>query len=341
MTLSFIIPAYNASETIIRTLDSICNLALQKEEYEIIVIDDCSIDNTRELVREYSLNHSQVRLLCQPQNHRQGAARNRGINEAKGEYIMLVDADDKVEDGVPHALGVALKTKVDCLFCNYLWMYSDTNVEHRKLPLEDGFVCSGLEFCEKYYETIINTCPISYLWKRAYLLQHGVPFIEDRRMEDFDWIERNVYGARTVGNTTAIIYRVLTYENLQSTTHICSPETSADWAHVSYRRWLFCDEICHNAPQFAANIEFQCRCFVSNVLKIRNISKFSIMSVKRLYDRIGYDAISYFISKGGWKKETQICLKHPYLVMAMDLFMYPIASFGRYMVQLVRKKKKI
>jgi len=64
------------------------------------------------------------------------------------------------------------------------------------------------DFAEHYYETVINTCPISYLWHRDYLLQKGVPFVEDRQMEDFDFIEQNVYNANTIAYSTAIVYRV-------------------------------------------------------------------------------------------------------------------------------------
>ena len=80
---SFIIPAYNASKTIVRCLDSIYRLPLNAEEFEVIVVDDCSIDNTIELVEWYAKNRTNITLLRQPENHRQGAARNRGVLIAK------------------------------------------------------------------------------------------------------------------------------------------------------------------------------------------------------------------------------------------------------------------
>ena len=337
--ISFIIPAYNASKTVIRTLNSISSHNLSKDDYEVIVIDDCSTDNTREIVAEYQELHSNVRLICQPKNHRQGAARNRGLKEAKGKYIMFVDADDVVEDGVKDALCMIEDTGADTVFCNYLWVYSPDKIERRQLPIENGFVTTGEDFAENYYETIVNTCPIAYLWRRDFLINKGVPFVEDRRMEDFDWIEENVYRTSMIAYSDSVIYRVLTSENINSTTHICSPETSADWAHVSYRRMLFCDRIRNESPKFASKIEFQCRCFIANVLKIRNLTKFSPKGVRLLYERIGNDAIDYFVNMGVWKGETAICMKFPQLLIIFDCVMYPAACIGRAVVRKIRKIK--
>ena len=338
--LSFIIPAYNASSTIVRCLDSIYTLALNENDFEVIVVDDCSTDNTVAVIEEYANLHNNLILLRQKENHRQGAARNRGIRESHGEYIMCVDADDEVENGIIQAIDKVKQLNVDVLFCNYLWMYSNDNIEHRKMSLPDGYITSGNDFCEQYFDTITNTCPISYIWKRDYLQNLGVPFLEDRRMEDFDWIERNVYGAKTVGYSSDIIYRVRTFENPTSTTHTCSPETSADWAHVGYRRMKFCDEIITDSPQFAEKIVYQSKCFVANVMKIRNLTKFSPRGIIQFKSRLGQEALYYLIKKGGWSMQTFFCMNHLNFIAIVNLVAFPLATFGRTFIRTVRKIRK-
>ena len=94
--VSFIIPAYNAADTIVRCLDSIYALSFKQEEFEVIVIDDCSTDETVSIIEDWRLKKDNLTLLKQSENHRQGAARNRGVFLAKGDYILFVDADDAV-----------------------------------------------------------------------------------------------------------------------------------------------------------------------------------------------------------------------------------------------------
>lgn len=118
MITSFIIPIYNGAIYITRCLDSIYAIGLLQDDFEILVVDDCSTDNTRELVLSYVVEHPQVRLLCQNENHRQGAARNRGLKEAKGDYVTFVDGDDIVLDGLLPALNWADRLKVDMVYCS-------------------------------------------------------------------------------------------------------------------------------------------------------------------------------------------------------------------------------
>lgn len=339
MNLSIIIPAYNASATIARTLNSILSLSMPQNEYEIIVVDDCSTDNTLHICNEYMYKHSNIRVLHQLKNHRQGAARNRGVKEAQGKYVMYVDADDLVENGVAVAIKQAEILNVDVLFCNYKWMYSDTEVELRSLPLENECITSGRDFAEYYYDMIVNTCPINYIWNRKYLLNGGIWFVEDRQMEDFDYIEQNVYNADRVGYSTEVVYKVLTYSNKQSTTHTFNYKTAADWVHVSYRRLLFCDTIREHSPLFCAKIESQCKAFVSSSFSFRRVSRFSPFAFRKFLVRVGKNEIEYLYDYERWAAFTRTCLKYPNVIIILLCLIYPVASLGRMVVQLLRKTK--
>lgn len=94
MLFSVIIPCYNAARTIELALDSL--VVQLNNECEIICIDDCSQDNTREIIRSYSKRHEEARiiLLCNEKNSGPGIARNIGIGIAQGEYLCFLDADD-------------------------------------------------------------------------------------------------------------------------------------------------------------------------------------------------------------------------------------------------------
>lgn len=89
--VSVIIPAYNAERWLPATLDSVCSQSLL--EIEILVVDDGSTDRTVEIAAAFAARDPRVRIIYQ-ENAGVGAARNRAIAEAAGEYIAPLDADD-------------------------------------------------------------------------------------------------------------------------------------------------------------------------------------------------------------------------------------------------------
>jgi glycosyltransferase involved in cell wall biosynthesis len=89
LTFSVVIPAYNAAETLAEAVDSV--LAQTLQDFEIIVVDDGSSDDTAAVAA--SFEDQRVRLYSQP-NAGPSAARNRGIAHATGEYVSLLDSDD-------------------------------------------------------------------------------------------------------------------------------------------------------------------------------------------------------------------------------------------------------
>ncbi len=87
--ISVVIPLYNKEKSIATTLDSV--LAQSYTDYEVIVVDDGSTDNSANIVRE--LTNEKIRLISQP-NSGVSAARNTGIMAAKGAYVAFLDGDD-------------------------------------------------------------------------------------------------------------------------------------------------------------------------------------------------------------------------------------------------------
>lgn len=94
--ITVIIPTYNASATIVRVLDAFYRQkGIKKDEFEVLVVDDCSTDNTVSLVKKYPL-----RFEVLNKNSGSAMARNRGVKEAKGDLIVFVDSDVILKDDV-------------------------------------------------------------------------------------------------------------------------------------------------------------------------------------------------------------------------------------------------
>lgn len=95
MKISVIIPMYNAENTIVTALDSIKNQTY-KCDYEIIIINDGSNDNSKKIVEEYILKNTDLDItLVNQTNSGVSKTRNEGLKRAKGEYIALLDSDDE------------------------------------------------------------------------------------------------------------------------------------------------------------------------------------------------------------------------------------------------------
>lgn len=97
-TFSIIIPVYNGHDVIGRALDSIYSQELSNEEFEVICIDDCSPTmETFDTLNNYTycgVHPENLKVLRHSVNKRQGGARNTGVANASGEYILYLDADD-------------------------------------------------------------------------------------------------------------------------------------------------------------------------------------------------------------------------------------------------------
>ena len=93
--ISVIVPVYNVENYLIQCLDSIINQTLK--DIEIICVDDCSPDNSIEILEEYKNKDNRISIIRHSNNQGLGPARNTGLKHANGEYISFVDSDDYID----------------------------------------------------------------------------------------------------------------------------------------------------------------------------------------------------------------------------------------------------
>ncbi len=158
--VSVITPCFNASKYISQTIESVINQTFT--DWEMIIIDDGSKDNSVDIVEKYSINDSRIKLIKQP-NGGSANARNHGIREAKGRYIALLDADDL---WLPQFLEKQIKFMKEknavCVYSSYKIIDENSKeilkplicrpfVNYKKMQITNFIGClTGLYDSEKY-----------------------------------------------------------------------------------------------------------------------------------------------------------------------------------------------
>ena len=186
--LSIVIPVYNAGWIIEKCLDSIWSQGLSEAEYEVVCVNDNSTDNTLDVLGRVAKEHRNLRVVSNMENLRAGGARNRGVREAKGEYILFIDADDYYHPGgLKEAFDYQKEHGLDILMCDFA-RHNPGEVNNRMVHnFECRDIVTGREFIER------NSAPWSpwkYMFRRSLMMDNGVFFEERVVCEDVDWTHK-------------------------------------------------------------------------------------------------------------------------------------------------------
>ena len=179
--ISVIIPLYNSEKSIVRTLDSVVNQTVKN--IEIILVDDCSSDNSLNIARDFLLNKN-IEFKCFENINNSGPSfsRNRGIDEADGEYIIFLDSDDLI---VPfyaeHLLKAVEGNGYDFAFSN---VYEcDESID--LTDFDNSFEISEYKFDYRFSLVKRFGYSCGAIFRNSILKEHNIRFYEDcSYMED-------------------------------------------------------------------------------------------------------------------------------------------------------------
>lgn len=133
-TISAIVPIYNREKYIGKCLDSI--ISQTYKNIEIICIDDCSNDNSLEMLRRYEANDSRIKTIALKKNSGVSNARNVGIENATGDFLAFIDSDDTIDKNMfSEMLKIANKTEADIILSD-LDMFNGNKKQNMKISLE-------------------------------------------------------------------------------------------------------------------------------------------------------------------------------------------------------------
>ena len=186
--LSIIIPVYNVEKYVARCLESCLEQDLPMSDYEILVVNDGSKDNSMDIVRQYAQKYDNIRIVEQ-KNAGLSAARNRGIQEAEGEYLWFVDSDDVIKQNViKDFLHIAICDSLDAL-CFDINVIKDGGYEcvFPNIKEKSNLVYSGIEFI-----SAIGMPPSGCvaLYRKDFLISNSLFFRDSILHEDQEFTPR-------------------------------------------------------------------------------------------------------------------------------------------------------
>lgn len=182
MRLSFIIPFYNGKKYIKECIDSLYQQDIPINEYEVLIVDDCSNDGeSRTLLTTLEAKYPNMHIIHNERNSRCGESRNHGVREAKGKYVWFVDQDDYI---VPNCLSILLDIcesgQLDILTFDYRNVSDDLTLNTKKnLIKTNSIIQTGLDYIQNicqgdFWNAEYDTNVWHSLFRRQFLLDNEI-----------------------------------------------------------------------------------------------------------------------------------------------------------------------
>ncbi len=204
LRLSIIVPVYNVEEWVLRCLNSLYKQNIPEGEFEVVVVNDGSTDNSLQIVSNFAKEHSNV-VVVSRKNGGLSAARNTGLENANGNYVWFVDSDDFIEpNSIKDILEFAEKNKLDAmgfLFQRYFESGIIGKYEHHPKYIETVF--NGEDFVCK---TNFIFSPWASIYRRLFLRDNSLRFKEGILHEDVEFSPRAHFLSERIAHTDKIVY---------------------------------------------------------------------------------------------------------------------------------------
>ena len=211
MELSIVIPVYNRAHTIKRCLDSIWSQGLNDFDYEVICVNDCTKDNSIEIIQSIKSLHPNLTLVSNTENLAPGGARNHGVRVSRGRYITFIDADDYYHQGaLKEALQHIISNDLDILLCDMARHTLNQPNNQPTLKFKHNSIMTGRQFLVK------NSLPWActrYLFKRSLMVDNNLWFVEKCSAQDVDWSHKIAFYAQKMQYSPILLQHYILFDD--------------------------------------------------------------------------------------------------------------------------------
>lgn len=208
---TIVMPVYNVAPYLPRCLESL--VALDPQPDEIVVVDDGSTDDCPRILADFAPQLPQMRVIRQ-ENGGLSAARNTGLDAARGKYLAFVDSDDFLEpDAYRHALAAAESDALDMVLFNAMFHFEGRKPDrpiYENLPASARIVSGREWLTERLTGKFLPHMVWMHLYRREFIEEHRFRFIPRLIHEDVIWTTQALLAAKRVRyvDHVAVHYRI-------------------------------------------------------------------------------------------------------------------------------------
>lgn len=206
--LSIIIAMYNIRDYIGECIDSCANQeGVESEDYEIIVVNDGSTDDSAEVAAQHVGKHDSVTLLNKP-NGGLSDARNYGFKHAKGQYVWFVDGDDLISKNSVATIIDAIKSNAQLYIIDYSELYQD--LSHKEIKFSSQRLPDGIFDAHHLIASHKISFPPLMAWlqiqKRTFIEENELDFLVGAKSEDLEYSVKLFAKATEVQHIKSCLY---------------------------------------------------------------------------------------------------------------------------------------
>lgn len=233
--ISIIVPVYNVEHELSRCVDSILNQSYTN--IEVILVDDGSTDRCPSICDAFVMKDRRVRVIHKP-NGGLSSARNAGLREASGEWILYVDSDDYIlNDSCERLIAVGAKYDCDIVSADAIrefnggreYMVHGSLADGKCYPSRD-FIIKTVKPCEWYAPACLN------LYKRSFLIENNLFFVEGLLHEDMEMQPRVFLAAKTVAYCAYPFYRYVDRaSSIMNASKVDERVTAMEWIYSNWK----------------------------------------------------------------------------------------------------------
>lgn len=235
MTLSIIIPVYNVEKYIRPCIESIYRQGLNENDFEIILVNDGTPDNSIGVISDILNQHSNI-IMLEQENQGQATARNLGLSQAHGNYVIMIDSDDLlIDNAIMPLLDKAQTHDTDLTIGDFLELNDEEISEMGSFTQKE--INSGEKTGE---ELLLELNPHHcYIWRiiyrREFLTKNNIKFTPGITYEDVPFVHECYIKAKKcmIINWTFYIYR----KGHESTTFSFSEKKGKDFSTSIAKTW--------------------------------------------------------------------------------------------------------